>query len=65
MIDKHPRVPLVDGNRKGRPAPSGSCFELQLPKCIAGGVKTGYFSVGIRAGNHRVGLTADQARFQR
>jgi hypothetical protein len=35
---------------------------LQAPKGIAGGVKTDYLSVGIRVGNRRVGITADQAR---
>src|SRR5882724_8275961 len=39
-----------------------SSVAFQLPKCIAGGVKTDYLSVGIRVGHHRVGLTAYQAR---
>ena len=47
----------------GTQVPLGSSLvALKAPKCIAGGVKTDYLSVGIRVGNHRVGLTADQAR---
>jgi hypothetical protein len=46
--------------RKSR-ATLGSRFALQAPERIAGGVKTDYLSVGIRVGNRRVGVTADQA----
>jgi hypothetical protein len=42
-----------------------SSVALQAPKCIAGSVKTDYLSVGIRVGNRRVGITADQARSPR
>jgi len=62
MIDKHPRLPLVDGNRKDRPALSGRRFPLLSPECIAGSVKTDDPSLGIGIGHRRVGLTANQAR---
>ena len=43
----------------------GSRFALQMPECIAGGVKAEYLSFDIPVGQRWVGLTANQARVRR